>query len=415
MSKQFDIVLWGATGFTGQLVAEYLVRHAPKTMRWALAGRNEAKLETVRRQLTAVSDHAADLPILLADSHDRPSLEAMVNQTRVVCTTVGPYALYGSLLVELCVAAGVAYCDLTGEVTWIRQMIDQFHEQAQQTGAKIVHCCGFDSIPSDLGTLMVQEHALAEYGRSCQTVYHVFLQTKGGVSGGTVASLMALVEQGKSDKQLRKLLADPYNLVPGHSHDSSEKDQMGAEYVEALETWTGPFLMAAINTRIVRRSHALLGYPWGEEFQYKESMKMSSGVTGRIAANAFGWGMQLFTLATAVDPIRNLLKSTVLPKPGEGPSAETRESGFFKSTLIGTLPASEPEPEIEVVGYTVGVGDPGYQETAKMLSESALCLAFDKLPDVSGVLTPASAMGMTLVERLRQANMTFYVESGLRT
>lgn len=412
MTKQFDIVLWGATGFTGQLVAEYLAEHAGTAVSWAIAGRSRDKLEGVRNTLRGINPVLTDLPILIGDSHDRASLEAIVKQTRVVCTTVGPYDKYGNELVEVCVAQGVDYCDLTGEVPWIRKNIEQHHADAQKSGARIVHCCGFDSIPSDLGTLMVQEHAMAHYGRYCDTIKHAFVGASGGVSGGTVASMLTMVEEAAQNPKQRKLLADPYSLVPGTVHDWSEKDQRWSAYDRDFGFWTAPFVMAAINTRIVRRSHALLGYPWGEAFRYSETMRIPGGVTGRVASQGYSAGLQAFTVLAAIGPTRKLLETAVLPKPGEGPSREKQEAGYFKSRLLGFIPARGDEPQIRVEGTVIGEKDPGYGETAKMLAESALCLAQGEGERNGGILTPAAAMGMALVERLREAGMTFSVESG---
>jgi short subunit dehydrogenase-like uncharacterized protein len=423
MSKLYDIVLWGATGYTGQLVAEYLALTTDNSVRWAIAGRNQEKLEKLRESLTAVSSSLAALPILIGDSQDRASLDAIVAQTRVVCSTVGPYALFGTPLVAACVAQGVSYCDLTGETLWMRQNIDTFQTQAEETGARIVHCCGYDSIPSDLGTLVLQEHAQAIYGRYCAEVQCISWATSGGFSGGTIASLLNMVDLAKEDKTLAKRLANPYNLVPEREPDWSQTDQDGARYDEELQVWTGPFMMASINSRVVRRSNALQGWPYGENFRYNESMRMPN----RIAATTFGAGYKLGMGALMVPPLRDLLEEKVLPSPGEGPSAESRENGFFRFKLVGKLRPSNPvegesvkTPPEPVEGVTLigEVGDnldPGYGSTAKMLGESALCLAFDDLPQRGGILTPATAMGLTLVDRLRSAGMTFKPETKKET
>lgn len=405
MTKPFDIVLWGATGFTGQLTAKYLARHAPDSLRWAIAGRNQAKLTAVRQSLTAINPTLADLPILLGDSHDRAALDAIVAQTRVVCTTVGPFAKYGTPLVAACMAQGVDYCDITGETPWIRANIDTFHEQAEQTDARIVHCCGFDSIPSDLGVLMVQEFAMAEYGRYCQTIQHTITHAKGGFSGGTFASLLDVLQQAGQDRKAAKMMANPYSLVPGHKHDWSEADQMTAVYDPDFKWWTAPFVMAAINTRIVRRSHALQDFRYGSDFRYSENMRMGS----RLMASTFSGGFKLLVKTAAFSPVRRLLDA-VLPSPSEGPSVEQMENGFFRTQLLGKIPAQNGQPEIWVKGKTGGKHDPGYAETAKMLSQSALCLAFDDLPPRGGILTPAAALGLPLLARLRAADMIFTAE-----
>lgn len=406
--KPYDIVLWGATGFTGRLAAEYLAQRAGEEVRWAIAGRSREKLEALRRELTAVHPHLAGLPILLGDSLDRDAMDGIVSQTRVVCTTVGPYTSYGTPLVAACAAQGIDYCDLTGETNWIRANIDAFHEQAEQTGARIVHCCGFDSIPSDLGALMVQDYAQREYGRSCHQIKHVFTAFKGSASGGTIASMLTLMEEGAKDKSLRRTLADPYALVPDHEHDWSEADSMAAQYDPDLRAWTGPFLMAMINTRIVRRSNALLDYAYGQDFRFSELSRFGEGVNGRLRAMLFARGFQLGMVSLAIAPVRKLLQATLLPAPGEGPSAAERKAGYFRSVLLGKAAASSGGAERWIKGAVAG-GDPGYDETAKMLVESALCLAFDELPRRGGILTPAAALGMSLVQRLRAAGMTFTV------
>ncbi|MBE2219957.1 MAG: saccharopine dehydrogenase NADP-binding domain-containing protein [Anaerolineae bacterium] len=420
MSKLFDIVLWGATGFTGQLVAEYLAQNVGDSVRWAIAGRNQEKLEKLRESLAI-----PNLPILIGDSHDQQSMDAIVAQTRVVCSTVGPYTLYGTPLVAACAAQGVDYCDLTGETLWMRQIIDTYQAQAEQSGARIVHCCGYDSIPSDLGTLVLQEHAQAVYGRSCHEVQYISWAASGGFSGGTIASLLNVLEETKGNKTKAKLMANPYNLVPEREPDWSQTDQDSARYDEATRVWTGPFMMASINSRIVRRSNALLGWRYGEDFRYNESMKMPN----RAAATAFSASYKLGIGAMMALPVRGLVDKA-LPSPGEGPSVEIREKGFFKSKLVGkTTPSTSSGTtstssgttstdsgttstgSVTLIGEVSDNLDPGYGSTAKMLGESALCLAFDDIPQRGGILTPASAMGMTLVNRLRQAGMTFKPET----
>ncbi len=402
MSKSFDIVLWGATGYTGQLVAAYLAHNADSSVRWAIAGRNQEKLEKLRDSL-----NLPDLPILIGDSLDQASMDAIVAQTRVVCTTVGPYALYGTPLVAACVAQGVDCCDLTGEPLWMRQNIDTFQTQAEETGARIVHCCGYDSIPSDLGTLVLQEHAYAIYGRYCNNVQYISWAVRGGFSGGTVASLMVTVEQTQNDKDKARMLANPFNLVPEREVDWSHVDQIEARYDDDLQVWTGPFMMASINTRIVRRSNALQDWRYGKDFRYNESTRVSNRLKAISSSALFKVGMGAMTKPA----IRQFL-GTKLPSPGEGPSAEARENGFFKIKFVGKIPATEGmETAVTLIGEVGDNLDPGYGSTAKMLGQSALCLAFDDIPQRGGILTPASALGMTLVNRLRDAGMTFKPET----
>ncbi|MCB9622135.1 MAG: saccharopine dehydrogenase NADP-binding domain-containing protein [Polyangiales bacterium] len=401
-SRRYDVVLFGATGFTGRLVAEYLAEHyGDSDVRVALAGRNRAKLEDIRRGLPAAG---REWPILVADSHDRASLDAVAKDTSVVCTTVGPYARYGAELVAACVAHGTDYCDLTGETQFVRRMIDQHHEEAQKTGARIVHCCGFDSIPSDLGTLMMQEAAKERFGVPLQKVTYFAGETKGGFSGGTVASMLNLFEEIARDRSVLKILGNPYALNPeGKRKGPDGSDQKGVRFDRDLGQWTAPFVMAAINTRVVRRSNAILGYPWGEDFRYAEVMSTGKGPRGLARATAITSFLGGFMGAAAIDPIRKLLAARVLPKPGEGPSKEDRDKGFFVTRFVGKTADGR-----ELRGRVEGTSDPGYGETAKMLSESALCLALGG-PSEGGVRTPASTMGMLLVERLRKAGMTFDV------
>ncbi len=400
-ARKHEIVLWGASGFTGQLVAEYLIRNHPD-VGLALAGRNREKLEGVRRDLTAIEPKAAELPVLIGDSFDRASLDRITADARVVISTVGPYAKYGEAMVASCVANGTDYCDLTGETQFIRRMIDAHQAQAERTGARIVHCCGFDSIPSDLGTLMIQEAAKERFGAPLKGVRFYAGESRGGASGGTIASMLNILEEAK-DKQVRRILGDPYALNPEGERDGPDgSDRMGVRFDEALGMWVGPFVMAAINTRVVRRSNALMGYPYGKKFRYSEEMSFGAGPKGAIRAGTVAAAVGAFVTGASFKPIRAILQKTVLPDPGEGPSREERERGFFVVRLIGTGPDGQ-----ELRARVEGQNDPGYGETAKMLGESALCLARDDIAAPGGIRTPASTMGMTLVERLRDAGMVF--------
>jgi short subunit dehydrogenase-like uncharacterized protein len=410
MPRSFDVVLWGATGFTGKLVAEYLARRhgVGKGLAWALGGRSREKLELVRAGLEAIEPAARDLPLVLGDGTDRASLERLAADTRVVCTTVGPYALYGRELVGACVESGTDYCDLTGEPQFVRAMIDAHHARARTTGARIVHCCGYDSIPSDLGTLMLQERARERHGSRCVEVKYFAGESKGGVSGGTAASMVELVEEASRDPGIRRLLDDPYALDPDRPRPGPDgADQRGVRWDADLGQWTGPFVMAAINTRVVRRSNALLGYSWGEDFRYSEAMSFGRGPRGWMLAAGVTAGTATAMAAVALAPVRRVLARRVLPAPGEGPSQEVRDHGYFVSRLVGTM----ADGKGKLSGTVRGTSDPGYGETAKMLGESAVCLAKDgdAIRKEGGVLTPASCMGMRLVERLREAGMTFEV------
>jgi short subunit dehydrogenase-like uncharacterized protein len=411
-SRAHDIVVWGATGFTGRLVAEYLLRRcgARGDVRWALGGRSREKLERVRAELAVNDPEAAELPLLVGDARDPASLAPIVSSTRVMATTVGPYAVHGRELVASCVEHGTHYCDLTGEPQFVRAMIDAHHERAQQTGARIVHCCGYDSIPSDLGTLMLQDAMNDRHGVRCVEVKYFAGESKGGVSGGTIASMLNAVEEMTRDPSVRRLVANPYVLDPGRrSRGPDRPDQKGVRFDEDLGKWTGPFVMAAINTRVVRRTNALLGYRWGEDFRYSEVMSFAGGPSGAAKAAAVTAGLALGMGALAIPPLRRLLQAKVLPAPGEGPPREAREAGYFVSRLIGLGEATGGGRRPRLLGLVRGKADPGYGETAKMFAESALCLALDELSSPGGIVTPAFAMGQRLLGRLRDAGMVFDV------
>ena len=410
-SRDYDVVIFGASGFTGALVAEYLVRKfvgnedAP---RLALAGRNQRKLEEVRAELAAIDPRASEWPIEIADSFDRAALDALAGKSEVICTTVGPYAKYGERLVAACVENGTDYCDLTGETHFIRRMIDDHQERAEETGARIVCSCGFDSIPSDLGTLVLQDAMTDRYGVPAHEVRFFAGESKGSMSGGTIASMLNIVDEAGRDGNVRRVLLDPYALNPeGERSGPDGRDQFSVRFDDELGMWTGPFLMAGINTRVVRRSHALMGFPWGRSFRYSEAMSFGRGPRGFAAASAVTAGLGGFMAATGVGPLRKLLEKR-LPSPGEGPDREAREAGHFTVRLLGRARTPEGR-EVKLRAKVQGFHDPGYGETARMLGESALCLAIDgaELDVEGGILTPATAMGMRLVERLREVGMVF--------
>jgi short subunit dehydrogenase-like uncharacterized protein len=403
-TRAWDIVLFGATGFTGALVAEYLARHAPADVRLALAGRNRGKLEAVKRGLP---DGGVRFGLLLGDSGDPASMRAIAEQTRVLCTTVGPYAKYGLPVVEACARAGTHYCDLTGEPQFMRRAIDLADAIAQASGARLVHTCGFDSIPSDLGLLTLHEFLKAQ-GASGQfkRVTLAVTAMKGGFSGGTVASLLNGIEEATADRAVRRLMGDPYALSPDRAKEPElgrQRDLASVRHDDFLGTWTAPFVMASVNTRVVRRSNALLGYAYGRELDYREVTALRGGVKGLVFGAAMAAGMGALVASQVFRPTKKLVQR-LLPSPGEGPDQAARDAGFFRFRIEGeTLEGQRVHAKV------VGTADPGYGETAKMLSHAALCLAQDeaKLPKRAGVLTPATAMGMTLVERLRGAGMTF--------
>lgn len=409
--SEFDIVVWGATGFTGRLVVEKLAARSGSgsDLRWAIGGRNQEKLEAVRSGLGGA---AAGIPIITGDSHDVASLEALVARTNVVCSTVGPYAMYGSELLGACVRAGTHYCDLAGEAHWIRKMMDAHEAEAAETGARIVHACGMDSIPSDLGVFFLQQHAKQLYGKPCPRVKMRVTEMQGGFSGGTAASLLHGTEAGRTDASIGRAMREPYYLAPeGHRQGPDEPDDMRStkvEYDEDLEAWTKPFFMGPMNSKIVRRTNALLGYPYGEDFRYDEARVVADGLSGRIKAKAQALGYVAFLSAVASPPTRSLLKKYVLPGSGEGPDKETRESGQWKVVLVGKM-----DDGTTIRTLVGGEGDPATDSTSRMLIESALCLAqdADEIPVGGGSWTPASAMGDLLLTRLTShAGMSFELE-----
>ncbi len=395
--REYDVVVWGATGFTGALVAEYLSQQygVGQTLRWAIAGRSEQKLIKLRDSL---GESAASLDMIVADSFDEAALDRMANRTRVVITTVGPYAKYGSALVAACVTNGTHYCDLAGEAQWIRRMIDQHHDAATASGARIVHCCGFDSVPMDVGVWFLQREARQRYGSYCESIALLVKAMRGGPSGGTLASMMNLIREAREDRNVARVLRDPYGLNPEGERDGPDGgDQRSVIYDKLVGAWTAPFVMAGINTRVVRRSHALQGYPYGRDFRYREATIVGDGVSGWVRASALTGGLGGFVAAASFGPTRRLLQRFV-PEPGEGPDREQRENGFFDLRQFGRLPDGNV-----ITSRITGDRDPGYGSTSRMLSECAACLALDDLTSAGGVLTPAAAMGGALLDRL-QAN-----------
>ena len=393
MSKPFDIVVHGATGFTGRLVVEYLLRQYPNSnpagsgLRWAMGGRSAAKLAAVRDELGA----PADTPLVVTDTTDAASLQALMDSTRLVLTTVGPYQLYGNELVAACAQAGVDYVDLCGEPAWMRHMIDAHEAQARASGARIVFSCGFDSIPFDLGVLLLQTEMKARFGQPAQRVRGRVRKMKGTFSGGTAASLKATMAAAASDPGVLALLRNPFSLTPGFEgprQPSGNKPELD----EALGLWVAPFVMAAINTRNVHRSNFLLQQAYGADFVYDEMLVTGAGEKGQAIAQA-----------VAND---KSMGSDAGPQPGEGPSREEREAGYYDVLFLGHDSAGHSLK----VGVT-GDRDPGYGSTSKMISEAAACLLLDSAATPGGIWTPASAMGDKLIARLQaHAGLSFKVE-----
>ena len=398
-SREFDIIIWGASGFTGRLVAEYLFKQygTSGNLKWAMAGRNQQKLETVRATIADKS-----VPIVVADSSDETSIKQMVLRTKVICTTVGPYAIYGSKLVAACVENKAHYCDLAGEVQWMRQMIDKHQQTAQANGVKIVHSCGFDSIPSDMGVYFIQREAKVQKGQRAKKISMRVAAMKGGLSGGTYASLSKVIEQAQKDKTIYKVLTNPYGLNPTDQQEGEDRpDLMSVVFDKTSQSYVGPFIMAGINTKVVRRSNALSNYSYGKDFRYDEATLNGKGFKGKIKGILAA--IPLIFMTAKPKSVLKSIANKLLPKPGEGPNEEQRENGFFNLRFYVTL-----EDGSSAMGKVTGDKDPGYGSTSKMLAESAVCLAVDELPKITGVLTPSVAMGDALLQRLKKSSgLTF--------
>lgn len=383
----FDFVLYGATSFVGQIMVEYLSSLSSEEFTWAIAGRSEKKLLELKAQ-----HQLEDLPHFVADANDQEKLVALCQRSKVIVTTVGPYALYGEPVLAACVQTGTDYCDLTGEPQWIKAMLDKYEAKAKQSGARIVHCAGFDSVPSDLGVFLSQSLAIKKTGKPASQIKMRVRKLKGTASGGTVASILNVLKEAGDNPELRRQLVNPYILCPNdHQFSRRQKNHKKAEYDDELHIWTMPFVMAAINERIVHRTNALLDERYGNNFIYDEAMSSKTGSNAWMATIGLG----AFVGAASISPLRNLLAKYVLPKPGEGPTKQQQLDGMFDLRFYARLHNGEQQ-----VVQVIGDRDPGYGSTAKMLSQAALCLAKD-VPNVAGGFwTPASAMGKPLIKRL---------------
>ncbi|MVU77195.1 enoyl-ACP reductase [Nocardia sp. ET3-3] len=408
--REFDLVLYGATGFVGVLTAQYLAQSAPAGARIALAGRSRDKLAAVRSRLGSA---AAQWPLVQADSNDQASMSDLASRTKVVVTTVGPYLRYGTPLVQACAEHGTHYADLTGEPVFIRDCIDRFGQQAERTGAKIVNSCGYDSIPSDLSVYQLYQRSVADAAGELTDVTLV-ASLKGGVSGGTLDSGRATAEALLADPAKSSIMSRPNSLSPDESLEpdlgpQSDRALRRASSIDpTLDGWVATFLMAAHNTKIVRRSNGLLGWRYGKSFRYSEVMSAGSSLAAPLVAAGIAGGLEAAHATTALlsrSTAGRRILDRVMPKPGTGPSEKSRRSGWFTMrTIAQTTSGTKYRATFS------GTGDPGYQATAVLLGQSGLCLAFDELPEQAGLLTPASAMGDALTARLRAAGMIIEVE-----
>ena len=407
--RAYAVVLYGATSFVGQITAHYLAEFlsankdkSGSEINWAIAGRDQEKLNELQSKLTSTVD------IIIANSDDAASLDAMTEQTQVIISTVGPYLKYGEPLIKSCVDNGTDYVDLTGEAIFIKDMMDKYQEAAKQSGARIVNSCGFDSIPSDLGVYFTQKQAEAKFDSACDVIHMRVKAAKGGLSGGTIASMATIFEEVGQDKSRRKQVANPYLLNDDKDAPNVRQSNVSKpEYDSEHQRWLAPFVMASINTRIVHRSNQLLGYEYGREFKYDEAMWMKDGIKGKLTSYALSAGLLGFATAMMITPSRELLSKHVLPKSGSGPSKEEQENGYFDIRLFGQTANKD-----SITTKVTGDKDPGYGSTSRMLSQAALCLAQDisKEEVKGGFWTPASAMGDKLLARLeKHAGLSFDV------
>ncbi len=407
--RAYAIVLYGATSFVGKITAHYLTNFLSNAtskgdsdITWAIAGRDEDKLKALQSKLESKVD------IIVANSNDQDSLDKMTKQTRVIISTVGPYLKYGEPLIKSCTSQGTDYVDLTGEAIFIKDMMDKYQDDAKKSGARIVNSCGFDSIPSDLGVYFTQQQAEAQFDEVCHVINMRVKAAKGGLSGGTVASMATIFEEVGQDKSRRKQVANPYLLNDDQDAPNTRQTNVSKpEYDKDHKRWVAPFVMASINTRIVHRSNQLLGYEYGRDFKYDEAMWMQDGVKGQLMSYGMSAGLLGFGAAMMFKPSRELLSKHVLPKTGTGPSKSEQENGYFDIRFFGETPSGD-----EITTKVTGDRDPGYGSTSRMLAQSALCLAQDIDEDdvEGGFWTPSTAMGDKLMTRLEEhAGITFEV------
>mgnify|MGYP001202780945 FL=1 len=396
-TKKLDLIIWGATGFTGQLVSQYINKTYSSTLlKWGIAGRNKEKVLTIARKLKIDNEN-----IFIADSNDLESLIKLTSKTKVICTTVGPYAKYGTNLIEACIKTYTNYCDITGETQWIRKIIDKYHLKAKENKIKIINSCGFDSIPSDMGVFYSQKRIFEKTGEYASKINMRVASAKGGISGGTYNSLSNVLDEARVDKEVQKTLTNPYGLNPINKQIGSDNvDLQKVIFDKISKSWIAPFVMAGINTKIVRRSHALINFKYGSDFSYDEAILTGRGIFGQIKGY-----MTLIPIFLATRKKGSVIKKIVdyfMPKSGEGPSEKTRINGYYNLRFYLT------HQNKIYISKVIGDMDPGYGSTSKMLAESAVCLAIDKTTENYGILTPSVALGDALLKRLKDnAGLTF--------
>ena len=396
-TKKLDLIIWGATGFTGQLVSRYIDKtYSGTNLKWGIAGRNKEKLFSIANKLKINGEK-----VFIAESKNIESLIKLTSKTKVICTTVGPYAKLGTNLIEACISSGTDYCDITGETQWIRRIIDKYHKLAEERNIKIINSCGFDSIPSDMGVYYSQKRIFEKTGVYASMINMRVAGAKGGISGGTYNSLSNVLEEARVNKDVRKTLINPYGLNPvGKQFGPDKHDLQKVIFDKISKSWIAPFVMAGINTKIVRRSHALIDFKYGSDFSYDEATLTGKGVSGKIKGY-----ISLIPIFLATRKKGSIIKNIVdyiLPKSGEGPSETKRIKGYYNLRFYLTVGNKT------YVSKVIGDMDPGYGSTSKMLAESAVCLAVDKTPDKFGILTPSVGLGDSLLKRLQEnAGLTF--------
>ncbi len=400
VQKKLDLVIWGATGFTGQLVCEYIsYSYNNKDLNWTIAGRNEEKLLKLKNRLNINN------PILIGNSNDKSSLEKICGKTKVICSTVGPYAIHGTELIHACVKMKTNYCDISGETQWIRKIIDTYHEKAKNQKIKIVNSCGFDSIPSDMGVYFCQSNYYKENGEYANAINMRVAGTKGGFSGGTYNSLTNVIHEASMNKSVRKTLNNPYGLNPINEQSGPDKKDLSSViYDKVAKSWIAPFVMAGINTKIVRRSNALFNYKYGKSFLYSEALLVGDGILGKI----IGY-LSLIPILMVIQKKGSIIKGIVdlfVPKAGQGPSKKQRENGFFNLKFYFNSNRKK------YLAKVTGDMDPGYGSTSKMLAECAVCLALDDTSNKNyGVITPSVAFEENILQRLQNnAGLKFSIK-----
>ena len=407
-----DLIVFGATGFTGKLVVEYLIKNYGldnHKFSWAIAGRDKAKLEELKTSFIYLDPRSAKIGTYVADSFDSRSLDILTSSCSVIISTVGPYLKYGLPLVESCVKNHTNYCDLTGEVPFIRESIDLFHEKAKQSRCKIIHSCGFDSIPSDMGVLLLQKNCFEKHKKVCDVVNLYVSSIKGGLSGGTISSIININNYMIAHPEKKSILKSPFSLNPIDKIKNNVRQPLfkSVRWDSDFNKWTCPFLMSGINTRVVRRTNAIAEFSYGKNFLYNEMSSFDKGLNGFLKAFTMLITLLLLQLTLKSDLLLWLLKKTAFPRPGKGPSKDKMKDGFFKLNLIGSI------NRIQKSSVTIsGDSDPGYSATAKMLTESAISILLNKnkIPKKYGVLTPASGIGLILIERLKGKGLTFKID-----